>query len=147
MLLASDGVSKETFMFKSRFLALALLLLSALAALGASHETNYSNSCSELWPAVKDVISNPKNYKIVSTDDAKWTAFYDVKHKEHLSISGAVAQKTNQVTLVTQGTGCQMQVVSSFSGLSHDDQGDFVKRVEEALAKQTAAKPSEPGKL
>jgi exopolysaccharide biosynthesis protein len=124
-----------------------LLLSFALPALGANHETNYSNSCSELWPAVREVISNPQNYKMVSTDDAKWTAFYDVKHKEHLSISGAAAQKTNQVTLVSQGSGCQMQVVSSFSGLSHDDQGDFVKRVNEALAKQPgASKPAEAAK-
>jgi hypothetical protein len=134
-------------MFKPRFLALALLLLLALPAFGANHESTYSNPCSELWPAVKDVVSNPKNYKLVSADDAKWTAFYDVKHKEHLSISGAVAQKTNQVMLVSQGTGCQMQVVSSFSGLTHDDQGDFVKRVDEALAKQPgAAKPPEAAK-
>ena len=140
-------------MFKSRFLVLALLLLFVLPALGANHETSYSNPCSELWPAVKDVVSNSKNYKLVSADDAKWTAFYDVKHKEHLSISGALAQKTNQVTLVSQGTGCQMQVNSSFSGLSHDDQGDFVTRVNEALAKQPAAakpadaaKPAEPAK-
>ncbi len=134
-------------MFKLRFVALALLLLFVLPVFGASHETSYSNSCSELWPAVKEVINNPGNYKMVSTDDAKWTAFYDVKHKEHLSISGAVAQKTNQVTLVSQGTGCQMQVNSSFSGLTHDDQGDFVKRVNEALAKlQGAAKPMEPAK-
>ena len=83
----------------------------------------------------------------MSTDDAKWTAFYDVKHKVHLSVSGAVAQKTNHVTLVTQGTGCQMQVNSSFSGLTHDDQGDFVKRVNEALAKQQgAATPAEAAK-
>ena len=131
-------------MFKARFLVLALLLLLALPALCANHETNYSNPCSELWPAVKQVINSPENYKMVSTDDAKWTAFYDVKHKQHLSISGAVAQKTNQVTLVTQGTGCQMQVNSSFSGLTHDDQGDFVKRVNDALAKpQGAAKAAE----
>ncbi len=126
-------------MLRPSFLAMALLLLFALAALGATHESTYSNSCAELWPAVKDVINNPKNYKVISSDDAKWTAFYDVKHKEHLSISGAVAQKTNQVTLVTQGTGCQMQVVSSFSGLTHDDQGDFVKRVNDALTKQQEA--------
>jgi exopolysaccharide biosynthesis protein len=134
-------------MFKLRFVALALLLLFVLPTLGKTHENTYSNPCSELWSAVKEVINNPENYKMVSTDDAKWTAFYDVKHKEHLSISGAVAQKTNQVTLVSQGTGCQMQVVSSFSGLTHDDQGDFVKRVNDALAKQQgAAKPAEPAK-
>ena len=140
-------------MFKPRFLVLALLLLFTLQALGANHETNYSNACSELWPAVKAVINDASNYKVVSTDDAKWTAFYDVKHKVHLSVSGAVAQKTNQVTLVSDGTGCKMQVNSSFSGLTHDDQGDFVQRVNQALAKQPAAtkpaeaaKPAEPAK-
>jgi len=133
--------------FKQKTAGLALLLLFALPALGASHETAYSNPCSELWPAVKDVISNPESYKLVSSDDAKWTAFYDVKHKVHLSVSGAVAQKTNRVTLVTQGTGCQMQVISSFSGLTHDDHGDFVKRVNEVLAKQQgASKPVEAAK-
>ncbi len=133
-------------MFKPRFPALALLLLFALPALGKTHESTYSNPCSELWPAVKDVLSNPESYTVVSSDDAKWTAFYNVKHQVHLSVSGAVAQKTNQVTLVAQGTGCQMQVVSSFSGLAHDDQGDFKKRVDEALAKQGAAKPTEAAK-
>ena len=134
-------------MTRTKTLIAVLSLSIALPAVGASHETNYSNSCSDLWPAVKNVINNPKSYKVVSSDDAKWTAFYDVKHKEHLSISGALAQKTNQVTLVAQGTGCQMQVNSSFSGLTHDDQGDFVKRVNEALAKQQAeGKPTEPAK-
>ena len=140
-------------MFKPILAALVLVLLIALPAVGATHETAYSNPCSELWPAVKDVINNSKNYKVVSTDDAKWTAFYDVKHKVHLSVSGAVAQKTNQVTLVSDGTGCKMQVNSSFSGLTHDDQGDFVQRVNQALAKQPAgtkpaeaAKPAEPAK-
>jgi hypothetical protein len=39
-----------------------------------------------------------------------------------------------------------MSVVSMYSGLSHNDQGDFKKRVEEALAKLQAAKPAEPAK-
>jgi hypothetical protein len=134
-------------MFKTSTVGLALLLLFALQALGASHENTYSNPCSELWQAVKEVISNPDSYKVVSSDDAKWTAFYDVKHKVHLSVSGAVAQKTNQVMLVSHGTGCLMQVNSSFSGLTHDDQGDLVNRVNAALAKQQgAAKPMEPAK-
>jgi hypothetical protein len=31
-----------------------------------------------------------------------------------------------------------------YSGLSHNDQGDFKKRVEEALAKSQPPKPAEP---
>ena len=127
-------------------MVILLSLAFSLPALGKTHESTYSNPCSELWPAVKDVLSDPGSYTVVSSDDAKWTAFYNVKHQVHLSVSGAVAQKTNQVTLVTQASGCQMQVVSSFSGLAHDDQGDFKKRVDEALAKQSVAKPTEPSK-
>jgi hypothetical protein len=33
-----------------------------------------------------------------------------------------------------------------YSGLSHNDQGDFKKCVEEALAEPQAAKPAEPTK-
>lgn len=134
-------------MNKTKVAILILLFLAlTLAAVGASHESTYPNSCSQLWPAVKAVVSNPDNYKLLNSDDEKWTASYDVKHKVHLSISGAVAQRTNHVTLVTQGTGCQMQVDSSFSGATHDDQGDFKKRVDEALAKLTTTKPAEGAK-
>jgi hypothetical protein len=134
-------------MCKTRIAVVILLfVLFSIQAFGASHESTYPNSCNELWPAVKAVIGNPDNYKLINSDDAKWTASYDVKHKVHLSVSGAVAQRTNHVTLVTQGSGCQMQVESSFSGVTHDDQGDFKKRVDEALAKQEPAKPGEAAK-
>lgn len=134
-------------MCKTRIAVVILLfVLFTFPAFSATHESNYPTSCSELWPAVKAVVSNPDNYKLLNSDDAKWTASYDVKHKVHLSISGAAAQRTNHVTLVTQGTGCQMQVDSSFSGATHDDQGDFKKRVDEQLAKQTPAKPVEGAK-
>jgi hypothetical protein len=39
-----------------------------------------------------------------------------------------------------------MSVESMYSGLSHNDQGDFKKRVEEALAKPPAPNPAEPTK-
>jgi hypothetical protein len=39
-----------------------------------------------------------------------------------------------------------MSVVSMYSGLSHNDQGDFKKRVDEALAKLKNAPPSQPAK-
>jgi hypothetical protein len=39
-----------------------------------------------------------------------------------------------------------MSVVSMFSGFAHNDQGDFKKRVDEALAKVKNAPPSQPAK-
>jgi hypothetical protein len=74
------------------------------------------------------------------------TASYNVKHAAHVTVTGAVLQRTNHVTLVSKGTGCEMQVVSNYSGFEHDDAGDFKKRVAESLAKAKEAKPSEPAK-
>jgi len=124
-----------------------LLLSFALQALGRTTKNNYSVPCNDLWPAVKEALSNPDNYTVVSSDDEKWSAAYDVKHSAHVNISGALLQRTNKVSLETEGTGCQMHVVSNYSGWEHNDRNDFVKRVDEALAKQQgASKPSEPAK-
>ena len=44
-------------------------------------------------------------------------------------------QRTNKVTLLPNGTGCEMQVVANYSGWEHNDQGDFKQRVDDALLK------------
>jgi hypothetical protein len=99
-----------------------------------------------VWGAVKDTLSNPENYAVAESDDTKMTASYNVKHSVHVNVTGAVLQRTNHVTLVSKGKGCEMQVVSNFSGWEHDDKGDFKKRVEEFLAKPKASIPSESAK-
>jgi hypothetical protein len=136
-----------------KFAVIAFMtLIFAVPAFSKTHKDSYPQPCSELWTAVKDTLSNPDNYTVEGTpDDAKMTASYNVKHAVHASITGAVMQRTNQVTLISKGTGCEMQVVSSYSGLAHDDAGDFKKRVEESLAKVNtkpadAAKPGDATK-
>lgn len=133
---------------KTRVVFLALLsLVVALPAFGhgnKTYKTTYPVPCSELWGAVKVALSNPDNYKDVQSDEDKMTADYNVKHSIHWSVIGAVNQGKNQVSLLQIGTACEMSVVSMYSGLSHDDQGDFKKRVNEALAKQKAAAPPVP---
>jgi hypothetical protein len=122
---------------------------SALPAFGAgnkTYKTTYSVPCSELWGAVKVALGNPDNYKDVQSDEDKMIADYNVKHSIHWSVIGAVNQGKNHVSLVPIGTTCEMSVVSMYSGLSHNDQGDFKKRVDEALAKLQAPKPAEPTK-
>ncbi len=130
---------------KIAMIALVSLFL-ALPAFAMTYKTSYSIPCNQVWPAVKDTLSVPDNYTVVSTDDAQMTSSYDVKHSAHVNISGTVLQRTNKVTLVTKGTGCEMQVVSNYSGWEHNDKGDFKKRVDESLAKMNAAKPAEPAK-
>jgi hypothetical protein len=102
--------------------------------------------CSDLWNAVKDTLSYPDNYNVVKSDDAKMTASYKVKPAVHVTITGALLQRTNRVTLIPKATSCEMQAVSNYSGFEHNDQADFKNRVEESLAKPSAANPSEPNK-
>lgn len=133
-----------------KFAVVALMSLAvAMPAFGAgnkTYKTTYPVPCSEVWGAVKVALGNPDNYKDVQSDEDKMTADYNVKHSIHMSVIGAVNQGKNRVSLLPTGTTCEMSVVSMYSGLSHNDQGDFKKRVDEALAKLKAATPSEPAK-
>ncbi|MGA7381259.1 MAG: hypothetical protein WBX03_10435 [Terriglobales bacterium] len=134
-------------MMKTRPVLLVLMCLAfAMPAFGAgnkTYKTTYPVPCSELWGAVKVALGNPDNYKDVQSDEEKMTADYNVKHSIHWSVIGAVNQGKNQVSLMPIGTTCEMSVVSMYSGLSHNDQGDFKKRVDESLAKLKAA-PASP---
>ena len=98
---------------------MALMSLAlVLPAFGKTCKSSYANACSVVWPAVKDTLSNPDNhYDVKTSDDAQMHAEYDVKHAAHVTISGAILQRTNKVTLVPKGAGCEMQVVSNWSGV------------------------------
>jgi len=127
------------------FVTLLLLALPAFAAGKKAYKTTYPIPCSDLWTAVKLALANPDNYKDVQSDDEKRTASYNVKHSIHWSVTGAINQGKNEVSLSPTGDTCEMSVMSMFSGFSHNDQGDFKKRVDEALAKQKDA-PPQPAK-
>ena len=130
---------------KTRFL-LVILLALAVPVLAWTYKYTYPIACKDLWPAVKDTLSVPENYIVKTSDDAKMTASYNVKHVIHVTITETVLQRTNKVTLVAKGTGCEMQVVSNYSGVEHNDREDFKKRVDEALVKPKTAKLPEPAK-
>jgi hypothetical protein len=134
-------------MMKTRSVVVALMLLSlAIPLLGKTYKSTYSVACGEVWGGVKDTLGNAENYTVVESDDAKMTATYQVKHSAHVTITGAALQRKNHVTLVPSGSGCEMQVVSNYSGFEHNDRDDFKNRVDESMAKRKAAKPSEPAK-
>ncbi len=120
----------------TRAVVLAVLFAAvALPAFAKHYKNTYPVACTEIWPAVTDTLGNPDNYTVIEKDDAKMTATYDVKHQVHTNISGALLQRKNKVTLLPKGTGCELDVVSNYSGWEHDDQGDFKKRVDEAMTK------------
>ncbi|HXR38792.1 MAG TPA: hypothetical protein VN776_06850 [Terracidiphilus sp.] len=132
-------------MTKTGLVAASFLLLAlAMPASAETYKYAYPNACADMWPAVKDTLANQENYAKVKIDDAKMNADYQPKHSVHVDITGTLLQRMNHVTLITQGTGCEMRVVSNYSGWGHEDQGDFKKRVDEALAKPKAAPPAPP---
>ncbi|MGO8788318.1 MAG: hypothetical protein ACLQVL_13175 [Terriglobia bacterium] len=127
---------------------MALMSLSlALPAFGKTYKSTYPIPCGEVWGGVKDTLSIPENYTVVESDDANMTATYKVKHAIHVTITETVLQRKNKVTLVSKGSACEMQVVSNYSGVEHNDRDDFKKRVDDSLAKLKEAKPAEPAKL
>jgi len=132
-------------MIRTRFvIAAATILAMALPAAAKTYKNNYSEPCSAVWSAVRDTLSNQDNYAVTQTDDAQMTATYDVKHAAHVNISGALLQRANRVKLVANGAGgCEMQVISNYSGWEHNDQGDFKQRVDDALTRLKAAPAAE----
>jgi hypothetical protein len=127
--------------------AVALLLFTfALPVFSKTHKVTYPNACSEVWAAVKDTLGNAENYAIKITDESKMTASYSVKHSAHVTVTGALRQRPNTVSLRPQGAGCGMEVASNYSGFEHNDAGDFTKRVNESLAKPNGTTPAEAAK-
>lgn len=124
-----------------KYVAVVCLLFGfALPLEGKTRKTSYPNACSEVWAAVKDTLGDEANYTIKIADETRMMASYAVKHSAHVTVTGALRQRPNTVSLKAEGDGCAMSVQSSYSGFEHNDAGDFVKRVNEALGKKKAAK-------
>ena len=87
--------------------------------------------------------SKPDNYDIYESNDAKMTASCQVNHAAHVTVTDIFLQRTNKVALVSKRAGCEMQVVSNFSGWEHDDKSDFKKRAGDALLKRKGGSPNQ----
>lgn len=111
-----------------------LLLLVASPSFSKSHTDTYPVACTALWPAVKDVLRNSGKYGIIGIDNTEMSSSFN--------IGGTLGGKRiNSVVLTPKGNTCEMQVQTAYSGLAHNDYGDFKKRVDEALAKLQAQQP------
>jgi hypothetical protein len=124
-----------------RRFAVVTLLLSfvAVPSFCKTHKEMYQVPCTVLWPAVKDVLRNSGKYGIIGIENTEMSASYN--------IGGTFGGKrVNSVVLNAKGDGCEMQIQTAASGLVHNDEGDFKKRVDEPLGKQQAAQPAVPKK-
>ena len=117
-----------------RFACIALLASLALPAYAKTHKDPYSMACSALWLAVKDVLKTSGKYNIIGIDSTEMTASFTV---------GSVfsGKLMNSVVLNVKGDGCEMWINTAYRGLEHNDAGDFQKRVDLSLAKNSAAAP------
>jgi len=112
-----------------------MLLMVAGPSFAKTHKDTYSVPCTTLWPAVKDALRNSGKYGILGIDNTEMTASY--------VIGGSLGGKRiNSVVLNGKGDTCEMQVQTAFTGLAHDDAGDFKKRVNESLAKLPPPAPA-----
>lgn len=112
-----------------------LSLTLGAPAFGKTHSDIFPIPCSELWPAVKDTIRNSGKYGIIAVDSSEMTASFNIGG----SLGG---KRINSVVLNAKGASCEMQTQTAFSGLAHNDAGDFKKRVEQSLAKLKDSKPA-----
>lgn len=121
-----------------RFAVVTLMLsIAAGPSFAKTHKDMYSMQCSALWPAVKDALRNSGKYGILGIDNTEMTASFVIGG----TLSG---KRINSVVLNAKGDTCEMQVQTAYSGLVHNDEGDFKKRVDESLAKQQAPPPAQP---
>ncbi|HEY1985924.1 MAG TPA: hypothetical protein VGG85_10960 [Terracidiphilus sp.] len=118
-----------------RFAVAALILTFALPALAKTHTENYNMPCTTLWQAVRDTVRNSGKYGIIGIDSTEMTASFNIG-------GNLTGKRINSVVLNTKGTGCEMQIQTAYSGLVNNDAGDFKKRVDESLAKLSAAQPA-----
>lgn len=119
-----------------RYLIIGLLLASA-SSFAKTHSDMFNVPCTELWPAVKDTLRNSGKYGIIGIDGAEMTASYN--------LGGYMGGKRiNSLVLNSKGNTCELQVQTSYSGMTHNDAGDLKERVEKSLETLKAAKGAAP---
>ena len=138
------------------FIFMVVMGMGIAPTFGETYKTPFSVACGEVWPAVKATLADQEHYAKVIVNDETMKADYQPKHTVHVDISGTLLQRMNHVTLVPKDAGCEMQVVSNYSGWGHNDEGDFRKRVADNMTKAktpgvepataTAAPAAEPVK-
>ena len=135
--LHTDATPKSVKENQLKHLGLFALLSAGLTvpALAKTHDFDYPMACSALWPAVKDTLRTSGKYGIIGIDNGEMTASYN--------IGGALTGKrTNSLVLNTKGAGCDLQVQTSYSGLTNNDAADLKKRIDESLTKLQSGQPA-----
>ncbi len=115
------------------WLVIFVIIGAVPVASAKTHKDNYNVSCDVLWPAVKDAVRNSGKYGILGIDNNEMSISY--------VIGGTLGGKRiNSVVLNRlSASSCEMQTQTAYSGLIHNDAGDFKERVSDSLKKLQAA--------
>jgi hypothetical protein len=109
----------------TRTLLFLILSIAAKPAMAGQREKTYPVGCDRLWAAIK-ATSVPPHYNYAVLDEAR--------RKGVVSTGGGPSGKRYlQISLTGSGDTCTLAIEGVFSGLAHDDKGDLLKRVDEAL--------------
>jgi hypothetical protein len=113
-----------------RIVLSVLLLCLSIPALASTHRDVFKVPCNELWRALKDTLRNSGKYGIIAIDNTEMTASYNMG-------GNLAAKRTNSAVLNSKsnGTACELQIQTAYSGAFANDAGDLKKRVEESLSK------------
>lgn len=110
------------------------LLLTTTTAFGKTRDYEFKEPCGHVWAAIRDVLMKSGKYGILFMNDKDMTASYN--------IGGFMGGKrTNSAVLTPKGDGCNMSIQTAFTGLAHNDAGDFNDRVKEAIGRVPAPSP------
>lgn len=84
----------------------------------------YPASCATVWEAVKTTVQ--EHYDVLNLNDQTQSGSFT---------TGSVWTGVRPIAFSLSGTGetCTVSVTGHFSGLIHNDKGDFFKRIEEGL--------------
>jgi len=116
-----------------KFLTTLILALFFASPALAKPVDVYAATCNDLWAAVKDTLDNPRNYGVISRDDAGRRALFFVV--------GTLSHYTQKVALTTRNDGCTANATILEVGPDNADWRQFQHRVAQSLAKLQAAKP------
>jgi hypothetical protein len=114
------------------FIASFFVLVVTAPALAKSKDV-YPVSCDDLWAAVKDSLQSPRDYAILSMNEAEQRASF--------TIIGNLVVFTQKVALTARDGGCAMKATFIQIGPDDSDWRQFHHRLERSLAKLQAAKP------
>jgi len=115
---------------------LVVFFLLTTTAFAKTHEDELQVPCDKVWAAVRQVLMHGGKYGVLFLSNEDLTASFNIG-------GGLGGKRTNSVQLKPNGTGCTMSTQTAFSGLAHNDAGDFLKRVKEAMDQLPAAKEPE----